>query len=156
MVQPSFIQQTNNVAEMDDELSSLRIRIGVAFTKEAAQVTDFGSQRFNEYLLQEMQDPSFPDLVEETGYVDFLYQSLDADHRQYMDSNAPYSTFASDQTAQNIIFRAVDDISYRSNGTTLPNGVVLYDAGVLDVLPRDEDGNIVRRSVTSTRPGLGS
>lgn len=155
MVQPSFIQQTSNVAEMDDELSNLRIRMGVAFTKEAAQVTDFGSQRFNEYLLQEMRSPNFSDRVPENGYVDFLYQSLDADHRQYMDPNAPYSTFAGDQTAQNIIFRALDNISYRANGTTLPNGIVMYDAGILEVLPRDGNGNIIRRSVTSTRPGIG-
>lgn len=154
-VHSSFIQQTGNLSETDRELRNLRVRIGLAYESESAQVTDFATQRFNEYLFLEVQDNNFSEVVSENGYTDFLYRSLQPEFQQYMSSGSPYSLYASDQVSQELIFQRDDNISYTDNGTTLPQGIVLYDAGLLEVLPRDEDGNVIRRSVESTRPGVG-
>jgi len=143
VVNSSFIQAVSKVSEMNQELEGLRIRIVASYTKKSSQLIDFTTQRFNEYLIFEDQDMMFRANTPASEYVSFLRNDLGAGD-SVLSETQPFSPYSTNKTAIPEMFRNL----FSDQGTL--EGTVVYDAALTSALPRDEDGNILRRSIVDT------
>jgi len=145
-VRASFVQSTSDVSQMNEVLENLRFRIVATYEKNTAQVFDFISQRFNEYLLHEVADHE--SLVSEPDYV----RRMREDNTSMLPSAAlkesqPISPFSTNLG----VIGNIPQNGITSDG--VPFGSVFYDAPLLSLLPMDEEGNVIRRAITGSTPG---
>jgi hypothetical protein len=143
IVNVSFVQAVSKVAEMDKELEDLRVRIVASHTKKSAQLIDFVTQRFNEYLIFENQNMQFTVQNPEEDYVNFLKQDLN-NASFVLSESQPFSPYSTEKTVIPILFREPF-----TNSDVL-DGTMYYDVPLLDVMPRNEDGEIIRRDILNT------
>lgn len=144
IVNASFVQSISKVEKMDTELEDLRIRIVASYTKKSAQLTDYITQRFNEYLIFEDQR-----LINapEDEYVSFLRQDL-GNNSFVLSETQPFSPYSTERATIPEMFQ-----NAISTEDTL-EGTVFYDVPLVDTLPKNKDGEILRRSVVDTNPAV--
>tara|TARA_Y100000593_G_scaffold30099_1_gene59689 strand:- start:8806 stop:12561 length:3756 start_codon:yes stop_codon:yes gene_type:complete len=150
IVNASLVQSVSRVAEMDEELEGLRIRIVASYSKKSSQLIDFATQRVNEYLLMSNTHrvDGFNEEYPSDEYVEFLQESLGVGGYVFNESQ-PMSPYSTQRTLIPQMFR-----NQFSNSGVM-EGTIYYDVPVLDHMPRNEDGEIIRRSAVDTNVGTG-
>jgi len=147
IVNASFVQAASQLAEMDAELENLRIRIVASYNKSSSQVIDFITQRINEYLLMEKRHRSFRLEHPADQYINFLRSDLEQ-NASYLKKSSPMSPYS---TQRELIPRMFRNKFADSN---VPEGTIFYDIPLVEILPRDGQGNIIRRAAESTDPAV--
>jgi len=144
IVNASFTQAVSKVEDMDKDLEDLRIRIIASYNKQSSQLIDYVTQRSNEYLINEKSSLQFRRQNPANKYVEFLRRDLETDSF-VLNESQPFSPYS---TERSII---PQKFLNRFSSEDVLDGTIYYDLPLLETV-RDQNGDIIRRSVTSTDP----
>jgi hypothetical protein len=147
IVNASFTQAVSKVEDMNKELEDLRIRIVASYDKKSSQLIDYATQRSNEYLFLEKQNPLFRLDPPANEYISFLRQDL-GNSASVLSESQPFSPYSTERSVIPNMFRDAF-----STEDVLP-GTIYYDIPLINTLPRDQDGQIIRRQITGTDPAV--
>jgi hypothetical protein len=148
IVNTSIVQAISRVSEMDQELEGLRIRIVASYNDKASQLIDFATQRTNEYLrmANKYDVNNFSQDYPSDEYIESMQDSLGAGGYIFNESQ-PMSPYSTQRTLVPEIFRN------RFADSNVVQDTIYYDVPLLSVIPRTEEGQIIRRSIVGTNVG---
>ena len=147
IVNASFTQAVSKIENMDKELEDLRIRIVASYDQKSSQLIDYVTQRNNEYLINEKDNPQFKRQNPANEYIRFLRQDL-GNNAFILNESQPFSPYSTERSSIPQKFR--NDFSTED----VLEGTIYYDIPLTQTLPRNENGEIIRRAATSTDPAV--
>ena len=119
------IRLSHKVEDSFDNLSPYHVRLAISTTEESSKSLDYISQRYNEFL---------DNLAGNKRAIDFnkYLQYALGDHRDYLSSSSPFSSFSTNNEARNLLIK--NNVSAYGDGKTIPDGIILYDVSLESLL----------------------
>lgn len=152
IVNASFTQAVSKLQNMDKEIEDLRIRIVASYNKKTSQIMDYVTQRSNEYLTLEKNNRQFRINTPANDYIDYIRRDLRhhalAGSEDILSESQPFSPYSTDMA---VIPNMFQQKSFSRSGVA--PGTIYYDVPLINILPTDNNGQIIRRSVVNTNIG---
>lgn len=160
----SMVQGVSDVNRADQELQNYFIRVFGVNDTDTARYFDFLCARQNEYLLAQQVRPGRLTFDDPT-YVQYLQKTMGINvpiNPNPVDENfsnrgkvSPYSMKLNDmlRPGQNNSSFAYSGRTAAENTRNISPNTFVWESAVVDLLPRDSEGRIIRRPVSSTLVG---